>query len=50
MDNKSLNFEDNSDNFLQRAVERLDESGSESVIQLFGYIVLELLHLRNRDD
>jgi hypothetical protein len=50
MDNKPLNFVDTSDNFLKRAVERLDESGSESAIRLSGYIVLELLHLGNRDD
>lgn len=34
---------DNSDNFLQRAIDRLEESKSSSKIRLLVYIVQEIL-------
>lgn len=40
---KEMNHVDNSDNFLQRAVDRLEGSKSGSKIQLFVYIVAEVL-------
>jgi len=37
---------DTSDNFLQRAVDRLEESRSNSKVELFRYIMEELLSFK----
>lgn len=43
IDHAKIEFTDTSDNYLQRAINRLEESGSNSAMRLFGYIILELI-------
>lgn len=50
MNSSPQSFVDTSDNFLQRAVDRLEESWSESAIKLFAYILRELISKSNQSE